>query len=155
MFKRKIYYDKSLTEKARFLRNNSTLTEVLLWNELKRGQRRGYDFHRQKPILHWIVDFFCYDLMLAIEVDGDYHEFDEVKMQDKYRQEQIEALGISFLHFKDDTIKYDIQSALIDIVNYIDHYENTPLTPLQEGNNSSFNKKNQFPPKKGGGLGSC
>ena len=72
MFKPKIYYDKGLKEKARFLRNNSTLTEVLLWNELKSGQRRGYDFHRQKPILHWIVDFFCYDLMLAIEVDGDY-----------------------------------------------------------------------------------
>ncbi|MFT6871764.1 MAG: very-short-patch-repair endonuclease [Roseivirga sp.] len=150
MFKQKIYYDKSLTEKARFLRNNSTLTEVLLWNELKRWQRRGCDFHRQKPILHWIVDFFCYNLMLAIEVDGDYHEFDEVKTKDKYRQEQIEALGISFLRFKDDTIKYDLQSTLIDIENYIDYYENTPLIPLKEGNNSSFNKNNQFPPKKEG-----
>lgn len=150
MFKPKIYYDKGLKEKARFLRNNSTLTEVLLWNELKRGQRRGYDFHRQKPILHWIVDFFCYDLMLAIEVDGDYHEFEEVKTKDKYRQEQIEALGISFLRFKDDTIKYDIQSALIDIENYIDHYQNTPLTPLQEGNDSEITESSKFPPNKEG-----
>ncbi len=129
MFKPKIYYDKELKEKARFLRNNSTLTEVLLWNHLKRGQRRGYDFHRQKPILHWIVDFFCYDLMLAIEVDGDYHEFDEVKTKDKYRQEQIEALGISFLRFKDDTIKYDIESALIAIEKHIDEHEKHSPSP--------------------------
>lgn len=129
MFKPKIYYDKGLKDKARFLRNNSTLTEVLLWNHLKRGQRKGYDFHRQKPILHWIVDFFCYDLMLVIEVDGDYHEFDEVKTKDKHRQEQIEALGISFLRFKDDTIKYDIESALITIEEYIDEFEKHSPNP--------------------------
>lgn len=79
MHKIKIIYDSGLKEKARFLRNNSSLTEVLLWNELKRNRIRGYDFHRQKPILHWIVDFFSYDLMLVIEVDGDYHQNEEVK----------------------------------------------------------------------------
>ena len=131
MRKPRIYYDVGLKEKARFLRNNSTLTEVLLWNELKRGQRRGYDFHRQKPILHWIVDFFCYDLMQVIEVDGDYHEFEEVKTKDIHRQEQIEALGINFIRFKDDTIKYDIQSALLAIEGYIDKYEkHLPGPPL-------------------------
>lgn len=129
MKKPRIYYDSGLKEKARFLRNNSTLTEVLLWNELKKGQRRGYDFHRQKPILHWIVDFFCYDLMLAIEVDGDYHEIEDVKIKDRQRQVQIESLGINFIRFKDDTIKHDIQSALIAIEEYIDKYEKHSPNP--------------------------
>ena len=123
-FKPKITYDKELTEKARFLRNNSTLTEVLLWNELKRGKRRGFDFHRQKPILHWIVDFFCYDLMLAIEIDGDYHLKNQVKKNDQDRQERIEALGITFLRFSDETIKYDIQSAIEGIDEYVDNFDN-------------------------------
>ncbi len=123
MFKKRIVYDLGLKEKARFLRNNSTLTEVLLWNKLKRDQLRGYDFHRQKPILHWIVDFFSYDLMLAIEVDGDYHLYEDVKTKDKNRQGKIEALGISFLRFSDDVIKYDIQTAIDQIHQYIDKFE--------------------------------
>ncbi|PIQ49512.1 MAG: DNA methylase [Cytophagales bacterium CG12_big_fil_rev_8_21_14_0_65_40_12] len=122
-FKPKITYDKELTEKARYLRNNSTLTEVLLWNELKKGKRRGYDFHRQKPILHWIVDFFCYDLMLAIEIDGSYHDRENVRRNDRDRQERIEALGITFLRFSDDTVKYDLHSVLIAIEEYIDAFE--------------------------------
>lgn len=123
MPKPKIYYDPALKEKARYLRNNSTLAEVLLWNELKRDQIRGYDFHRQKPILHWIVDFFCYDLMLAIEVDGDYHYFEETRLKDKKRQDSIEALGISFLRFSNDIIKHDMLTALNEIHQYIDNFE--------------------------------
>lgn len=123
MPKPKIYYDPALKEKARHLRNNGTLAEVLLWDELKRDQIRGYDFHRQKPILHWIVDFFCYDLMLAIEVDGDYHYFEETRLKDKKRQDSIEALGISFLRFSNDIIKHDMLTALNDIHQYIDNFE--------------------------------
>jgi very-short-patch-repair endonuclease len=48
--KRRIYYNPELTELARKLRNNSTLSEVLLWGELKTGRMLGFDFHRQKPI---------------------------------------------------------------------------------------------------------
>jgi very-short-patch-repair endonuclease len=51
-------YNPALKERARELRNNSTLSEVLLWNELKNGKMKGKDFHRQKPIMDYIVDFF-------------------------------------------------------------------------------------------------
>ena len=53
-----IPYNPKLKEIARQLRNNSTLSEVLLWLELKGKKMRGYDFHRQKPIDNYIVDFF-------------------------------------------------------------------------------------------------
>jgi len=62
-----------LKEPARELRKNSTLSEVLLWRYLKGRQMLGHDFDRQKPIGNFIVDFFCNELMLAIEIDGDSH----------------------------------------------------------------------------------
>lgn len=102
---------------------------MLLWNKLKKGQRRGHDFHRQKPILHWIVDFFCYDLMLVIEIDGNYHDRENVRRNDQDRQERIEALGITFLRFSDDTIKYDLHSVLIAIEEYIDAFERNKTLP--------------------------
>jgi len=72
-----IPYNPSLKEKARQLRNNATVTEIVLWKFLKSRQMCGYDFHRQKPLGEYIVDFFCNELMLAIEIDGPSHEGQE------------------------------------------------------------------------------
>ena len=70
-----IPYNPRLKELSRQLRNNSTLAEVLLWNQIKNKKIGGYKFLRQKPIDRYIVDFFCYELMLAIEVDGETHNY--------------------------------------------------------------------------------
>lgn len=68
--KRKIIpYQPYLKELARTLRNASSLGEVLLWKELRSKKMHGFDFHRQKPLLNYIVDFYCYELDLVIEVD--------------------------------------------------------------------------------------
>jgi very-short-patch-repair endonuclease len=90
-------YNPRLLSKARDLRKNMPYSEVLLWKRLQGGQLMGYDFDRQKPILEYIVDFFCKDAMLAIEVDGITH-LDDGKYAD-YRQASIEKLGVSFLRF--------------------------------------------------------
>lgn len=68
-----IPYNPKLKLLARGLRNNSTLAEVLLWNQIKSKKLHGYQFLRQKPLDKYIVDFFCYELMLAIEIDGESH----------------------------------------------------------------------------------
>src|SRR5699024_5241929 len=68
-------YNPKLVPLAKKLRKNSTLSEILLWQRLKRGQLLGYDFHRQKPIGNYIVDFYCPDILLAIEIDGNSHRF--------------------------------------------------------------------------------
>ena len=65
-----IKYNPKLKTIARNLRNNSTLSEVLLWRRLKNKQIKGYKFERQRPIDNYIVDFFCKELMFAIEIDG-------------------------------------------------------------------------------------
>src|SRR3990170_4528802 len=94
-----IPYNPALKEKARQLKNNSTYPEIMLWNYLKCKQMKGYDFHRQKPIDNYIVDFFCNELMLAIEVNGESHYGNE--MRDARRKKKIASYGIEFLRFDD------------------------------------------------------
>jgi epoxyqueuosine reductase len=135
--KRRIYYNPKLTALARELRNNSTLSEILLWDELKTGRMLGFDFHRQKPIDNFIVDFFCYDLMLAIEIDGSSH--DHKISYDKSRQKKLEALGIRFLRFDDLDVKQKIETVLGEIKRWIEE-NNTPLIPPSRGD-SEQNKE--------------
>jgi very-short-patch-repair endonuclease len=122
--KRKIYpYNPKLKLLARKLRNNSTYAEVLLWNQLKNKKLKGYDFHRQKPILNYILDFFCHELFLAIEVDGITHDSEIQQAKDKARQSEIEALGISFLRFDDMEIKTQMDGVLREILSYVKAFE--------------------------------
>jgi len=116
-----IYYNPSLKQKARELRNNSTLSEVLLWIELKELKKYGYDFHRQKPIDNYIVDFFCYKLMLAIEIDGVSHGGRAEK--DEKRQKRLENLGIKFLRFDDLEIKWNVDAVMKKIKGWIERTE--------------------------------
>ena len=120
-----IPYNPELKELARQLRNNSTLSEVLLWLELKGKKMSGFDFHRQKPIDNYIVDFFCHELMLAIEIDGISHTWEDVAVNDEIRQRQIEDLGIRFLRFDDKDIKQNKSFVLNTIHDWIEEHKNS------------------------------
>jgi len=137
MARRKIYpYNPNLKELARKLRNNSTLSEVLLWNQLKNGKMKGYDFHRQKPILNYILDFFCHELELAIEIDGDSHDSEKAYKKDVIRQQEVEKSGIHFLRFQDSDVKHNMAGVLREIELWIVSHlpsQHTP-NPSQEGN---------------------
>ncbi|MFH1563891.1 MAG: DUF559 domain-containing protein [Nitrospirota bacterium] len=104
-----IPYNPKLKELARQLRKNSTLSEVLLWNQIK-GKAFGYEFHRQIPIDEFIVDFYCHELMLAIEIDGDSHSYKY--NYDTARQDKLEKLGVTFIRFNDLEIKKDMDNVL-------------------------------------------
>ena len=114
-----IPYDPKLKELARQLRNDSTKTEIFLWLKLKGKQMYGYDFHRQKPIDHYILDFFCYELMLGIEVDGYSHEFLEVYNKDTVKEKRMNQLGITVLRFTDEQVLKDMENVLRAIEFYI------------------------------------
>ena len=96
-----------------------TLSEVLLWQELKGKQMLGYDFDRQRPIDDYIVDFYCKDLKLAIEIDGDSHTYEEIAENDKERQLRLEELGVRILRFDDLEIKKDIKYVLNSIHDWV------------------------------------
>jgi very-short-patch-repair endonuclease len=119
MAKRKIIpYRKDLTEKARSLRMQ-TLSEVLLWNKLKNFQMMGYDFDRQKPLDSYIVDFYCKDLQLVIEIDSDYHNQSDATEYDYQRQEKLELFGLKFLRFSERIVQKDMTEVLDHISNWI------------------------------------
>ena len=118
-------YNSKLKKVARMLRKNMTLSEILLWKEIKGKQMLGYDFDRQKPIDNYIVDFYCKDLMLAIEVDGDSHINEDVKVNDIIRQKRLEGLGVRFLRFNDMDVKHNIDAVIEEIKHWIRENEPT------------------------------
>lgn len=99
----RLTYKPGLKQLARKLRNNSTYGEIALWKGLKKKQMKGYDFHRQKPIGNYILDYFCFKLKLAIEIDGYSHEGDRL-IKDNARQKIIESYGIKFLRFSESEV---------------------------------------------------
>ena len=122
--KRKIIpYNSKLKELAKQLRQNMTLSEVKLWNELKNGQLMGYDFDRQRPIGNYIVDFFCKDLQLAIEVDGITHLDEKVVAKDYVRQEEIESCVVKSLGFDALLVLNKVEAAVREIREWIEAYE--------------------------------
>jgi len=100
-----------------------TFAEVLLWNELKQKKMRGYDFDRQRPIKNYIVDFYCKDLMLAIEIDGISHISQEAIEDDELRQNELEELDISFLRFDDEEVRNNIDNVIRVIEGWIEDWE--------------------------------
>lgn len=94
------HYNKTLKHRARELRNQATQAEKSLWyNVLQGGRLSGYEFLRQRPVLYYIADFFCKDLMLILELDGEIHELEEIITKDNKRQKNLEAVGFTVLRF--------------------------------------------------------
>ncbi len=139
MPRRKIIpYNPALKKLARKLRNNATKAERVLWHSLSGKQCFGYDFHRQKPLGNYIVDFFCQELMLAIEVDGVSHNQKSVQEKDREKEEFLNSIGITVLRFQDSEIYPENRDALRAIEEYVLESEklkrtDTPPTPSQEG----------------------
>ena len=116
----KIHYNPKLKDLAKNLRNNSTRAEIILWNHLKGKKLKGYDFHRQKPIENFIVDFFCNKLILAIELDGYTHGFEEVLVKDEIKEKRLTDLGVTVLRFTDRDVIDNMESVLKSIEDSID-----------------------------------
>ncbi len=112
-----IPYNPKLREFARQLRNNSTLSEVLLWKQIK-GKALGVEFKRQVPMLEYIVDFYCQEIGLAIEVDGNIHDFRY--LEDAQRQQEIEKYGVIFIRFSNEEIKNNMFSVILSLESKIE-----------------------------------
>ncbi len=100
-----------------------TLGEILLWNKIKQNQMMNYDFDRQRPIDEFIVDFYCKDLMLAIEIDGYSHFNEDAYYKDLIRQKRLEQLGVTVLRFFDADVKKDMNNVLRAIQITIEEME--------------------------------
>ena len=122
-----IPYEPWLVPIASKLRKSLTYSERILWNHLKGKALMSYDFHRQKPIFTYIVDFYCPELRLAIEVDGQSHIGKEER--DAIRQEAIESFGVHFLRFDGLQVKHKPDEVIGTIIAWIESYEERKGVP--------------------------
>ena len=127
-----IPYNPILVALAKKLRNNMTDGEIALWREIKNKQME-VRFNRQIPIDQFIVDFYCKDLRLAIEVDGSIHFEEGHEERDVIRQNRLESLGVIVIRFSDLDVKNNLSWVLEEIRNSIKELKPTP-SPSQEGN---------------------
>ncbi|MDB5017856.1 MAG: hypothetical protein JWQ84_2688 [Mucilaginibacter sp.] len=129
-----IPYNPKLKALARKLRKDMTFGEVLLWNELKEDKLWGFDFDRQRCIDNYIVDFYCKDLRLAIEIDGMSHNYEEAFAKDELRQQTLESLGVQFVRFTEAETKYDMQNIIRSIEGkIIEIIRENPTVRLPKG----------------------
>ena len=84
---------------------------------------KGYDFHRQKPIDNYILDFFCHELMLGIKIDGYSHQLEEVIERDEKKEQRLSELGIHILRFSDQEVFNEMENVRRKILEYIRVYE--------------------------------
>lgn len=113
---KKLYipYNPKLVEVARENRKNPTQAEKKMWFKvLKNKQFENYKFLRQKPLDNFIADFYCAELMLVIEIDGDSHvaqvEYDPL------RSEKLEAYGIKVIRYTNDNVISNIEGVFRDL----------------------------------------
>ncbi len=104
-----IPYNPSLRKFARELRKNSTLGEILLWKEISK-RKLGVQFHRQVPVQEYILDFYCHELKLAIEVDGSSHDDPDTIKKDKIRDYELLQFGIIIIRINDFDVKINMDS---------------------------------------------
>jgi very-short-patch-repair endonuclease len=96
-------YDLMLKDKARENRRNPTTPERIFWNNVLRNRQfMNLKFTRQKPIGHFIADFYCSELLLVVEVDGDSHAGKEV--YDQERTMHFNSQGVSIVRFTNEDI---------------------------------------------------
>ena len=101
-------YNPNLCSKARELRNFGTKSEAYLWKFVLRKKIMGYSFLRQRPILNYIADFMCPELLLIIEADGLRHYDERIQIKDSIRQKALEDAGFRVLRFEDNIITSNI-----------------------------------------------
>jgi very-short-patch-repair endonuclease len=102
--------------KALDLKRNMTSAEKLLWDQLKDRTLFKVKFRRQHPIDIFVVDFYCHELKLAIEIDGEIHLKSEIHDYDIGRTSDLEKLGIKILRFTNNEVINDIDSVKTKIL---------------------------------------
>lgn len=107
--------DNNTVQKARYIRKRMTQAEKILWSCIRKNQIQGYRFRRQHPLGHYIADFYCVELKLVIEVDGESHigkeEYDATRLQ------AIKEYGLIVLIFSNEEVFNELHNVLEKILS--------------------------------------
>jgi very-short-patch-repair endonuclease len=118
-----------LKKRRRYLRSHLPKAEVLLWMHLSNRQMLGYKFRRQYSVDKFVIDFYCPELRLAIEVDGDSHVTPRARVYDRGRQHHIESFGIRFLRVMNEDVYHNLDAVLDEIAATIRSIEGRGQQP--------------------------
>ncbi|MEK6763658.1 MAG: endonuclease domain-containing protein [Nitrospirota bacterium] len=116
----------------RRLRSNMTGPETRLWSRLRARQLQGLKFRRQHGIGPYIVDFYCPERSLVIEVDGASHADADQILKDQLRDRYFQSLGLHVIRYINDDILKNLDGVLEDLVGRLSQ-DRPPLTPPYEG----------------------
>lgn len=106
-----------LKQRAKELRKQGILSEVLFWNQVKQKKIFDMDFDRQKIIGNYIVDFYIKKLGIVIEIDGFSHN--EKQEEDLARDNYLRSYGLTVIRYTDLEVKFDLDSVILDLKNRI------------------------------------
>jgi very-short-patch-repair endonuclease len=123
---RRIFNKTSERQKRKALRKTMPEAEVILWSKIQKKQIAGFRFRRQYSVGPFVVDFYCAERKLAIEIDGDSHYKPGAEERDKKRQNWIEQYGIRFLRFTNDDVRKNLYGVLEAIEEAV---KGDPLPP--------------------------
>lgn len=112
-------------EKARQLRKQATGAEKILWQVLRNRKLNNLKFRRQHPIASYIVDFYCAEVVLIVELDGSIHTIPDEKDYDVARQEDLEGMGYRVLRFTNTQVEKDMNNVLSIISNTAEEQKKT------------------------------
>jgi very-short-patch-repair endonuclease len=115
------------TNPARRLRRQQTNAERLLWFRLRDRRLSRWKFKRQAPIDRFVVDFFCADAKLIVELDGGQHDHDRERDADRTRI--LEAMGYLVLRFWNHDVMRNMDGVLEEILNTVNHHRSVPPHP--------------------------
>jgi len=122
------FYNKTLQPYANRLRKEMTKAEACLWKYVLRAKKlSGFQFRRQRPVLTYIADFMCMELMLIIEVDGITHHWEETIKKDEIRQKDLESAGFTLIRFSDEEVLNRIQVVYDYLEDWIEKKINQQL----------------------------
>ena len=108
-----------IKSKALAMRKRPTRAEKTLWQYLRGKRLRGFRLRRQQPIDRYIVDFYCRQAQLVVEVDGSSHDTAEAAEYDEQRTRFLEELGLSILRFGNEQVIYEIDAVLNTIAEHL------------------------------------
>lgn len=109
----------------RSLRKNQTYMENILWIYLRDRNLNRLKFRRQYSVDKYVIDFYCPEIKLAIELDGDVHDCPEVKIKDHIREECIAEYGISIIRIKNEEIVSNSDKVFKKLEEKINELKNT------------------------------
>ena len=104
---------KHMIARGRRLRRDSTIPERLLWGRLRDHRCAGLKFRRQQPVEPYVVDFFCAEARVVVELDGRSHEGQEDPDEERHRY--LEEHGLKVLRFTNDRLSRDLVGVVKEI----------------------------------------